>query len=82
AQDCDRRAAQPDHVDRPADVPGVAADKLDAVAALVACAAARASYPNVRRFATWLGRVHERAGHLDAAREAYELAANAGDADA
>lgn len=82
AQDCDRRAAQPDHVDRPADVPGVPAEKLDAVAAIVACASARASYPNVRRFATWLGRTHERAGHLDAAREAYELAAAAGDADA
>lgn len=81
-QDCDRRAAQPDHVDRPADVPGVPAEKLDAVAAIVACASARASYPNVRRFATWLGRTHERAGHLDAAREAYELAAAAGDADA
>lgn len=82
AQECDRRAAQPDHVDRPADVPGVAAEKLDAVAAIVACSAARASYPNVRRFATWLGRTHERAGHFDAAREAYDLAADAGDADA
>jgi TPR repeat protein len=81
-QDCDRRAAQPDHVDRPADVPGVAADRLDAVAALVACAAARAEYPNVRRFATWLGRVHERAGHMDAARDAFELAAATGDAEA
>jgi TPR repeat protein len=55
--DCDRLAANPSDTQRPAQVAGIPADKIDTKTALKACNDAMRQYPSVARFVFQAGRV-------------------------
>jgi TPR repeat protein len=79
--ECDRLAASPDDVSRPAGVAGVAFDRIDAARAVPACRAAMVVSRNDPRIALQLGRALDKAGGADAEAVAlYRKAADAGDA--
>ena len=76
---CDRLAASPSDVRRPAGIAGVNSNQIDAAQAVPACRAAIAVSPNDPRLAFQLARALDRAGGADAeAFELYRRAAEAG----
>jgi uncharacterized protein len=80
AQECDR-LAQPD-APGPGFVAarGVALDKMDGAAALLACERALKAFPGEARFTAYLGRALQRLGRVDEAAARYREAVAKGDA--
>jgi len=82
AADCDRLAASPYDNSRPAGVPGVQPDKIDAKAAIPACEAALKAAPNDHRMMFQLGRAYGADNNYDAAFKQYSAAHARGDINA
>jgi len=82
ATDCDRFAASPSDADRPASVPGVAFDQIDAGRAISACRAALTQYPQDQRLTYILARALQAGQQFDEAARLYRKAADAGNAPA
>ncbi|MEH3143820.1 MAG: caspase family protein [Methylobacterium frigidaeris] len=79
---CDELAAGTDDPDRPNGVTGVKLGRIEPAAAIEACRAASAAYPQLRRLAYQLGRAYDRTDRYKEAFAAYEAAARAGSVSA
>ncbi|WP_232629926.1 caspase family protein [Methylobacterium sp. Leaf118] len=79
---CDELAAGTDDPDRPSGVSGVKLGRIEASAAIEACRAASAAYPQLRRLSYQLGRAYDRADRFKDAFGAYDRAAKAGSVSA
>jgi serine/threonine protein kinase len=76
--ECDRLAAHPFDMTRPAGVFGIRLDQIDAAQAVPACRVALAILPNDARVAFQLGRAVDKAGDGDEAVRLYRKAAEGG----
>lgn len=75
---CDQTAASPLDDSRPANIPGVPADKVDPKIAIPACEAAAREAPDDPRILFQLGRAYGAAKAYESARESYAKADAAG----